>query len=130
MTSPKLSWDGDTGRWSSRPPDPIPDEALITRLLGDLRSVDLAVAGHEAATDSAALGDLLHVLRVALVNPASNEARSLMRAIARYDAARQPTVPDPESGTVPASGRPCNLAALHNPDLCDAPGCTGGRRAA
>jgi hypothetical protein len=132
--SPRLTWDGPVGRWSSRPPAPIPDEVLIARLVGDLRAVSSAAAadtiGYDGFFATTSLADLLHAIRVTLVNPASNEARSLMRAIARYDAALQPLVPDPDTGAVPASGRPCNLAALHNPEHCDAPGCTGGRRAA
>ena len=110
---PRLTWDGDIGRSAS-----APDEMLTIRLLSDLREVNVAVA--DRAYD--AWADMLHVMRVALINPHSMQARSLMRAIARYDAIRQPTVPDPDV-TAPDSGRPCNYTQAHTRAWCGNPGC-------
>ena len=72
------------------------DEAGVVRLtkalltLSDAAGQCTAQGRHYAGVHAVdALGDLLHATRVALVNPASTQARSLMRALARFDAIRQ-----------------------------------------
>lgn len=115
------------------PPRPPEDESLTTQLLTDLYQIMAIIERAEyyrTGSGRVAYTNLLHHMRVALTNPGSRQARSLVRAVARFDALVQVVVPDPELGGVPASGRPCNLAAVHNPANCLSPGCTGGRRAA
>ncbi len=69
------------------------DEPSIVKLTTDLVTLDAAVRTIAAR---ASLDNLLHAVRVALVNPQSSQARSLMRAIGRFDGIRQPLAADPD----------------------------------
>jgi hypothetical protein len=82
----------------TNPAEPAEDSifSLVAALLSVQRSVDGDPIGYAGVFPVDAYRDLLHAVRVALVNPSSREARSLMRAIGRFDGIRQPLAADPD----------------------------------